>query len=186
MPEALFVSQTWITDNTPINEFVEVSLIVPHVQLAQDTHVQELLGTELYEHLQSAVVNNTLTEPEKSLLKIVRRALAYWTLEDSIPFISSRVRNAGVTKSKSASAENASISEVIRMENMSRSAAQFYAQRAINYLCTNASSFPLYPGSKDISASRGTEYSGGIYMWSNDRGCGYGQDDTHTNGCGCN
>lgn len=169
MITALFVSETWLKANTPINQNVEITTIVPFIGQAQDLRCQPVIGTALYERLMAGIVANNLTAAETTLLNLIRPALAYWTLAVALPFISVQVRNGGTVKVKSDNTEPASASEVAGLVTVALNTAEFYTERIIRYLCDNSSSFPEYSTSTDMTPNGSSPYNGG-FIFPNDGG----------------
>ena len=164
MVTAYFCSETWMRNRTPLNANVDVALIVPFLGVAQELHIQPILGTALYERLMAGVTAGNLTPDETSLVELVRPALAYYTLSVAIPFVATQIRNSGIVKTKSDTVETASKAEVDALSVATANMADFYAQRVTKYLCSNSSSFPLYSTSDDMVPERSTNYSGGFYF----------------------
>ena len=48
----LFISEETIKNSTTINGNVDVEMLLPYIKVAQDIHVQQVLGTDLYDKLQ--------------------------------------------------------------------------------------------------------------------------------------
>jgi len=47
----LFVSEDTIKKSTTINGNVDVELLLPYIKVAQDIHIHQLLGTDLYDKI---------------------------------------------------------------------------------------------------------------------------------------
>jgi hypothetical protein len=68
MAKALLVTNTDIKRFTALNGNVDADKFVQFVAIAQDIHVQGMLGTDLLEKIQADIVAGTLAEPYLSLL----------------------------------------------------------------------------------------------------------------------
>ena len=64
----LFISEETIKNSTTINGNVDVELLLPYIKVSQDIHVQQLLGTNLYEKIEAEITAGTLTGNYKILV----------------------------------------------------------------------------------------------------------------------
>lgn len=166
---ALFVSETWLKERTPINAHVDIATIAPFVPQAQDLLTQPILGTDLYVRLMTGIVNSDLSASEVTLLEMIRPMLAYQTLYSAIPFVFVAVRNAGLVKTKTDNTENVGMPEMNLLRNEAENVAEFYQKRLQEYLCTNSALFPQYASATKMTARHDEPYSGGFYF---EDGCG--------------
>jgi len=56
MAEALFITKADLTKSTSLNGNVDVDKFVQYIKISQDIHIQNYLGTDLFEKLQSEVI----------------------------------------------------------------------------------------------------------------------------------
>lgn len=148
MEYAYFISETWLKDNSPMGANVEVKDIYPFAKTAEDIYIQEAIGTPLYNRLIASLTaspKNT-TADEIILLKLIRNALMWYILYDSLPFFWIKIRNLGLVKQTGENKETVSASEMdkLRVEFMDK--AKFYMKRLQDYLCVNRSKFSQYSG----------------------------------------
>lgn len=160
MAKALFISQEYLTEKTSINSFVDASMVVPFIGLAQDSRLLEELGRSVVNDLENGVINSNLTADEIELLSYVQPCVAWWSLIRAIPFIGDRVRNTGVVKNNSASIQNIEDKAQGRLMDMAESYAGWYTKQMRVYLCANKSKFPGW------TPFVGPAYNVGIHLWS--------------------
>jgi hypothetical protein len=127
-------------DNDKFGQFVEI---------AQDIHVHSYLGTDLYNKLQALIiageVNDLGNEYYKTLLETYIKPMhIHWSIVEIMPYIAYTIANGGVYKHQSESSESASMEEINSLKESSRTTAQWYTERMINYLCENSVDFPEY------------------------------------------
>jgi hypothetical protein len=144
MALALFVSETYLKDFTPITSNVDIAMIWPHIKVYQDLHIQPILGSKLYEGLQARIIANTLTANDTALLDLCRQALVWGTLDQLIPFLAIQVRNKGVGSNTGENFESADLDKLKWLQGQAHSIFKFYAQRIQDYLCENGSLFSEY------------------------------------------
>ena len=166
---ALFVDESWIKANTPINGQVDIRTIVPFIQVAQDLNIQSILGTKLYQRLMAGIVATDLSANEITLLNIIRPSLSYFTLAQAIPFIAIEIRGSGVIRALNDKIQPATMSEINIAINSAMNIAEFYAERISNWLCSNSNLYPQYnTETGPIRPDRGSQFNGGFYYSDDD------------------
>jgi len=145
MSKAIFISREDLIRYTPISGNLDFDRVIQYIEIAQDIHVHELLGSRLYNKLQSDIINDTLTGDYELLIKNhIKPILAQYALLEFLPFSQFSINNKGVFKHTSESAETLSKSDISMMMEATRDTAQHYATRMIDYLCNYPSLFPEY------------------------------------------
>lgn len=166
--QTYLINYEWIIEYTPIGEFVDVKLIRPFMNIAEEVDIRSLIGKAQYDRLVLGVTNDDLSANETALLDLIRPALAYSALYRSIPWIANQVRGAGIVKTLNSNIENSSEKEVNGLEERAKSIYDYYAQRIINYLCDNSNLFPLVDNyNQDPSRTTQTRY-GNFYFGDED------------------
>lgn len=143
--KALFISRDDLVRYTPISGNLDFDRVVQYIEIAQDIHVHELLGTNLYEKLQSDVLNDTLAGDYDTLVKsYIKPTLAQYALLEFLPFSQFSINNKGVFKHTSEASETLSRADINMMTEATRDTANHYASRMIEYLRNYPNSFPEY------------------------------------------
>jgi len=166
--KALFISRDDLVRYTPISGNLDFDRVVQYIEIAQDIHVHELLGTNLYESLQAYVIENGANRPvlndgyEVLLVKHIKPMLSQYALLEFLPFSQFSINNKGVFKHTSEAAETLTKADLNMMVEATRDTAQHYANRMVDYLCNYPSLFPEYlTNSRDqLSPSRDTNFGG--------------------------
>jgi hypothetical protein len=162
---ALFIDDEYIKKYSPLGRSIDPDEVYPFVSEAQSMYIQDLLGTPLYDSLVQKVANNTtLSSIEWELVETFSKSLAYWAIYLALPHISMKIRNGGVLKVTPENTQATDLSELRYIREEIKNLAEFWAQRTVNFLCQNSSSFPLYNAtSKDMYPSSG-QYDSDIYL----------------------
>ena len=66
--KALLISRNDVVRFTTINGNVDVDKFIQYVSIAQDIHIQGMLGTKLLEKIQAEIIAGTLADPYLNLL----------------------------------------------------------------------------------------------------------------------
>lgn len=149
MAQALLITREDIVKKTALNGNVDTDLFIQFVKIAQDTHIQNYLGTDLLEKLQSLISAGTLDDAVNAdykslLITYVKPMLIHWGMVEYLPFAAYSVANKGVFKHLSENSTNAEKFEVDFLVEKQRDIAQHYTQRFIDYICFNTTTFPEY------------------------------------------
>lgn len=112
---------------------------------SQELRIKPIIGTGLYDELLSQVRGSTLTSLNQTLLfTYINPVLKYYILCDGAPLFTYKLRNKGIVTQSSDNAQPANISEIDRLVRLYEDKAQSYADRLMNYLIQNNTSYPLY------------------------------------------
>ena len=145
MAVALFIKTEDIKKNTILGGSVDVDKFIPYIKIAQQLHIERILGTKLYERLQAGIIASSLTAIEQTLLNDwIQDALIHYAAAEYLPFSAYQVQNGGVFKHTSETSSNATKEEVDFLVQKERNFAQYYTDRLVNYLCNNSTLFPEY------------------------------------------
>jgi predicted glycosyl hydrolase (DUF1957 family) len=144
----LFVNEDKLKSSTAINYNVDTAFLLPFLKIAQDKHLQIILGTKLYDKLQNDIAGvdgASLTGNYKILVDdYIQDAIIHYALVEALPFISFQIKNGSITQKNSENGTAATRQDVDYLVQKERDSAEFYGQRIVEYLCNDSSSFPEY------------------------------------------
>jgi len=146
MPSALFIKRSDLVNNTALSGSVDTDKFIQFVKIAQDIHIQNYLGTDLYEKISADIVANTLTGDYLALVNdYVQPMLIHFAMVEYLPFAAYTIANGGVYKHNSENSSLAVKEEIDSLISKERDYAEYYTQRFIDYMSFNApSKFPEY------------------------------------------
>jgi len=162
----LFISEETIKNSTTINGNVDVEMLLPYIKVAQDIHVQQVLGTDLYDKLQVDIAGTggaSLTGNYKILVDTyIQPLLIHYSLYECLPFLSYKIMNKDIVRKISETSSSASLEDIKYIRNIVLNTAQFYTQRLIDYICNNSANFPEYNTNSngDMSPSKEGYFNG--------------------------
>jgi hypothetical protein len=166
MAQALFVTRKDVVKFTAVNGNVDTDKFIQYVKIAQDIHIQNYIGTDLYNKLQADILASNLTGDYLDLVTDhVKPMLIHWSMVEYLPFAAYTVANKGVFKHSSENAENVSKEDVDFLIEKERDTAQYYTDRFINYMSYNASSkFPEYytNNNSDVYPDKDASFEGWV------------------------
>jgi len=149
MAKALFITTKDIKRYSVLSGSVDPDKFIYMVEIAQDTEVQNYLGTKLLEKLQALIIAGTVDDPAnaayKTLLETyVKPMTIYWALVCYMPFAAYTVANGGVYKHTSESSITVDKDEVDYLVEKYRDIAQFYTNNFIDFMVYNQNTYPEY------------------------------------------
>jgi len=163
MAEALFITRDDIVRYTALNGNVDTDKFIQFIKIAQDIHIQNYLGTKLFQKLQADIIAGTLTGNYQTLVTTyVKPMLIHWGMVEYLPFAAYTIANKGVYKHSSENSENVDKNEVDYLLEKERNIAQNYTQRFIDYMAFNQPLFPEYRSNKnnDVFPDSMNNYTG--------------------------
>lgn len=145
MATALFVTRDEVVKFTALNGNVDTDNFIQFVKIAQDIHIQNYLGTKLFNKINDGIVNDNLPNDYNMLLNTyIKPMLIHWTMVEYLPFAAYTIANKGVFKHNSENSATVDKSEVDFLVEKERQIANNYTRRFIDYMCYNQTTFPEY------------------------------------------
>ena len=166
MATVLFIKIQDLKKNTIIDGNVDVDKLLPYIKIAQEIHIQNYLGTDLYDKISADILAGTLTGDYLSLVNdYIQPMLIHFAMVEYLPFAAYSISNGGVYKHNSENSSNASKEEIDFLIQKERDFAEYYAQRFIDYMSFNApAKFNEYysNSNQDIYPDKDTGFHGWV------------------------
>ena len=152
MDTVLLVSEQRMKNWTSLDSNIRIDVLTPSILLAQDSQIQNLLGTPFYKRLKQGVFANDLTVNESAFLKdFVGPCLIQYSLYYLLPSLKYKMVEKGILNGTSEETQPTTLEEMKYLREQAIDMAEFYSKRLLEYLCDNPGMFPLYnnPTSND-------------------------------------
>ncbi len=189
MAKVKFISITYLKENTTIEDNVDDDKLTPYIYKAQDTHIQQALGSTFYSHLKDAIVNSTLTSDEEVLLRdYIQPCLAEFVLYEVMPFLNFKMTNKAISQENSEFSTSSTLDDLKYLRQTVRDLAEFYLERLIKHLCDYSELFPIYlnPGSDENLEASNKSYFNGVYLpKKRSNGTGFRSYNDPSDDCNC-
>jgi hypothetical protein len=167
MSTQLFITDTQLVRNSIIDGSVDIDKYKQYIKIAQQIHIQNYLGTKLYDKLDSLIVSGDINTAQyldyhNLLDDYIKPMLIHFAMVDYIPFAAFQISNGGVFKHRSENSEVATKDEVELLVQKHREFAQFYTRRFIDYMSFNQNLFPEYyaASNEDMYPDRDATFMG--------------------------
>jgi len=165
MAQALLISRKDIVKFTAMNGNVDTDKFIQFIKVAQDIHIQNYLGTDLLNKIESDIIASTLSGDYLTLVTdYVKPMLIHWAMVEYLPFAAYTVANKGVYKHTSENATNVDKTEIDFLVEKERNLAQYYTDRFISYMSFNNNSFPEYNtnSNEDVYPDKDASFEGWV------------------------
>jgi hypothetical protein len=177
MAKKLLISEVKLKAFTNINKNVDMDVIRAEIGVAQDIHLQNLLGSKFYHHLldQVTATGNTFNADE---LILVNDYIADYLIQtayfEMIPQLQYRTMNRGIVEGQMESATSVDIETMKYLRSIQKQRSDFYQQRLQDYLITGRGQnrFPQYLATNTIDgmvADRSAKYNSPITLFNTTR-----------------
>lgn len=167
MAKALFIKRDDITKKTSLSGNLDSNKFLQYVEIAQEIHIQNLIGTDLYEKIESLIIDGDGVIPDGSYKDLVdnyiKPLLIQFGMTEYLSFAAYSISNAGVYKHSIETSETAPKEEIDFLISKHKGYADYYSNRLIEYLCTSGTRarFPEYYTNTedDISPDKQVTYT---------------------------
>ena len=145
MATALFIKRQDLVRNSILDGNVDTDKFIQYIKIAQEIHIRNYLGTDLYNKISADIIAGTLSGDYLELVNdFVQPMLIHYAMVDYLPFAAYQVKNGGVFKHRSENGDTATKEEIDFLVNKERDIAEYYTRRFIDYMSFNQASFPEY------------------------------------------
>ena len=139
MANKLLISENKLKAFTNTNKNVDIDAIRAEIGIAQDIHLQPLLGTKFYDQLlnQISVTGNTFNADELTLVNdYIAPFLIQTAYFEMIPHLHYRTMNRGIVQGDMESAQSVDIETMKYLRGIQFQRANFYKMSLQDYLIT--------------------------------------------------
>lgn len=158
MATVLFIKRSDLVKHSILDGNVDTDKFIQYIKIAQEIHVRNYLGTDLYNKIATDISNSELEGDYLSLVNdFVQPMLIHWAMVDYLPFAAYSIKNGGVYKHSSENSESASKEEIDFLIDKERNIAEYYTRRFIDYMSFNQASFPEYNSNTNDDISPDTD-----------------------------
>ena len=167
MATVLFINRTDLLRNSILDGNVDSDKYLQFIKLAQVIHVQQIMGTKLYNGLTAAMPNIDLAANARWKLLLddyVVNMLIWYAQVDFIPWAAYSIKNGGVFKHRSENSDTVSKDEVDYLVEKARTNAEWYSRRFIDFMSFNQTTYPEYTSNvnNDLFPSTDSTFNGWV------------------------
>jgi hypothetical protein len=163
MAKVLFIGTKDLIRYTPIAGSIDRDKVIHYIEIAQDIHIQQILGTDLLNKLIADVQGSSLSGVYLEIMNLVKPCLSHYAFMEYLPFSMYSITNKGVYKHASENSDAVPAEEIDRLTEQARDKGNYYAARITDYLEHNSHQVPEYLSNteEDINPIRNAHRFGG-------------------------
>ena len=146
----LWIGQDYLIRHSVIDDNTEYDKITPVIELVQDKYILPLLGTSLYNTIEThilAYINSATTIPAayKTLIdNYILKMMVHYIMYESSPTFKFRYANKGIMSNSSDNGQPIPTNDMEYLMNIWKTNGEMYGDRMIKYLNYNNSTYPTY------------------------------------------
>lgn len=172
MTNAIFISESYLKDNTIINGNVDNKYLLANLKTVEDMYIQPIIGSALYNELKDQVTSGNVTPLNVILIEeYIQPTMIYYLLSELPYDMVYKWENKSIVKKFSENSNSIELAEIEKISQKKRSIADFYSERLLRYLCENDTKYPLFLNGNvrsDQIKPIGSMYQyGGLYLGRN-------------------
>jgi hypothetical protein len=170
MAYALFITRNDIIKQTPLQGAIDADKLLPFIRTAQDKYMLNLLGTVLFNKLQTDITNgDAFTGRYEELVEdYVKPTLVWYACVEYIPFSGISFKSEGSFKHQSESSISPGKNEIDYLLSKALNNADYYATRLQDFLIAYSVEIPEFLESvgnaTQIYPDQTNQYYGGIEL----------------------
>lgn len=146
MARALLITVDDVLRFSNINGNVDTDKIIQFISIAQDLHIEQILGTDLLAKIEADIISSGA--PAGNYLTLtnnwIKKALIHWTIVEFLSSHGVQVSNGGLFRHQPENANPITEAEAFTLIDKYRNYATYYSNRLHDYLCNNSTLFPEY------------------------------------------
>ena len=165
MAVALFIKREDLVRNSIIDGNVDFDKFIFFIKEAQEMHIHQYLGTDLYNKISADIVASSLSGDYLTLVNsYIQPMLIHYAMVEYLPFAAFQIKNGGIFKHQSENSVAATKEEVDFLVQNERNKAEQYTRRFIDYMTFNLDKFPEYltNTNEDTHPSKDATYNGWV------------------------
>lgn len=169
--DVLLCSEDTIKSFSNISDNISGDYLLPAINVAQRSDLEEIIGSQLLRKLQELVAENTITYDENKqyrelLDEYITDFLCYASIKELIPIVSFKINNVGAHITEEEKAMSVSFNEVFKLKDFYEDKAEYFALRLQKYLIANYNKFPELSNYKSVADFRANLNSAaGCNIW---------------------
>jgi len=149
--EDLFKQYSPVTSNTDITEFI------PYIGIAQELHIEPVLGEPLMSELKEQIESNTLTPDNSDLILKLAPALSFYAVYQALPFHWATIVNKGITIRESENSKGVDIKDIAQLRQWIKNDAEILIAQLIAFLTRCRTNYPLWRPDNDCDCDTGKQ-----------------------------
>lgn len=157
MVKVIFIDDNYIYQNYPLPSRLDRAALLSIITMEQVTSIQDLLGTALYEDLEQKVFDETVTETELGLFKLVKYSLCLYSVKAAATLLRTAIAK---TKNEEKSVDSFSLDAIVGAID---SKIEYINKRIVNYIKADATLLAMAQSSENDLFDEDDTYNSSVF-----------------------
>lgn len=149
MDRILIISEKYITDNSEVQENVDINKIIRNIFIVQNTFVKRILGSALFEEVLEKIGDGTINDGAEyqDLFELYLKPITLnYSLYKALPFLTYTITNKTIVQKESDNSEGVELATIKFLQAQYKDSADEMTQECKLYLKQKYTDglFPLY------------------------------------------
>ena len=165
MAQVLFVSPADVIKRTGINGNVDRDQMIQFIKIAQDIHIQGILGTKLFNKIATDIAADSLSGNYLTLFTTyIQDMVIHYSAIEILPYIHYTVANGGIYVKGAENGESVTKQDLDYLVQKERDIAEHYSRRFVDHMAFYSSLYPEYNTSSndDMYPSKNQNFNGWV------------------------
>lgn len=171
-----YLSVNTLKENSTLDKNIEDKVLQRSIIDAQDIDIQNILGTDLYESINTKIKTSSLTGNYKTLMdNYIQPCLLKFTIFRALLHVWIKLRNSSAVNIENDEMKSVEEAKFNRLRREASDDAEYYSNRLKDYLYYNSTLYPEYNTNTDddVDPSTTNSYFCGIQLDGNDKCYGW-------------
>jgi|SRR6478735_222507 len=142
--QVLFISESYLKEYTNLSENIDSKILKPSLFKAQDLYIEPFLGKTITNELKNQILNNNLTDLNKELLNLLRKAQIEFTAYLSYADVMFRIMNKGISNPNVENGSNIDRNDLSYIRDISKNQGDSYLKIVECFFKENKDSYPTF------------------------------------------
>lgn len=163
----LLVSENKLKSFTDIDPNVNTAVLLPFIQVVQQTKLEYIIGAKYYKSLLYQVSGGTISASttDNNFLTYFAQPMLIWAAyAEALPSVWARIKNNGIVNGTE---QTITIGEMTWFQKRADDRSQFFEQRLIQEIIFNSNLYPLcfnYTSNEGLFPHLGKQYFSGVHL----------------------
>ena len=154
-----------VIKRTGINGNVDRDQMIQFIKIAQDIHIQNILGTRLFEKLKTDITSGNIPTNYQTLLDdYIQDMVIHYAAIEILPYIHFKVANGGIYTKGAENGTSVTKEDLDYLVQKERDIAEHYARRFVDHMSFNNATYPEYNqnNNDDMYPSKNQNFAGWV------------------------
>jgi hypothetical protein len=139
-----WIDETYIKDNTPIQDNLDPKLLRMAIREAQEITVRDLIGSDLYNEIDSQLPSSLTALNTTLFEEYLKPVMKYAVLQEGVMPLVYKFMNKNIMKRDGENMTGITMEEMRSIEHRFAQKKDHFVQRTLKYLCTYPELYPKW------------------------------------------